>query len=346
MSLAPSPTAARVADILDFLASRPTESFTTSQLARAIDENRTTCQSVLLSLEAAGWVRRSAGKTYSLGSSAIVAGQAALAGLPFLDDLEHELALLHREFGVEAVASVKTDDQMVVVARVGPDRTLVPSLHVGLTVPLVPPFGLAFVAWDDDAFDRWLRRGADMLSSDDIDRLRRAAIVVRGLGYCVTLDRTSRARLADAIRDLDLAVRSPEARARRDQLVDTLAHDEYVMLDIEHQADQPVSQIAAPVFGTDQSVLATLSVMAFPNELIVEDMPRVAERLRTSAQAVTRRINAPSGALSGSTALAPLPGGGTARRKIVARNALTGSVSPRLGSTSRSNGAAQHKERK
>jgi DNA-binding IclR family transcriptional regulator len=291
MSLAPSPTAARVVEILDYLASRPTDSFTTSQLARAVDQNRTTCQSTLLSLEAAGWVRRSAEKTYSLGSSAIVVGQAALAALPFLDDLEVELGSLHAEFGVEAVASVKTDDQMVVVARVGPDRTLVPSLHVGLTVPFVPPFGLAFVAWDDDAFDRWLRRGTDALSDDDIDRLRRAATVVRGLGYCVTLDRTSRARLADTIRDLDLAVRSPDARARRDLLVDTLAHDDYVMLDVEHQADQPVSQISAPVFGADRRVLATVSVMAFPHELIVEDMPRVAERLRRSAETVTRRIH-------------------------------------------------------
>jgi DNA-binding IclR family transcriptional regulator len=294
MSLAPSPTAARVVEILDFLATRPTESFTTSQLARALDQNRTTCQSVVFSLESAGWVRRTTEKAYSLGASAIVAGQAALAALPFLDDIETELASLHAEFGVEAVASVKTDDQMVVVARMGPDRTLVPSLHVGLTVPLVPPFGLAFVAWDDDAFDRWLRRGTDTLSEDDIERLRRAATVVRGLGYCVTLDRTSRARLADAIRDLDLAARSPDARARRDQLVDTLAHDEYVMLDIEHQADQPVSQISAPVFGADGRVLATLSVMAFPHELIVEDMPRVAGRLRTSARAVTRRVNGPA----------------------------------------------------
>ncbi|HUP72357.1 MAG TPA: helix-turn-helix domain-containing protein [Acidimicrobiales bacterium] len=291
MSLAPSPTAARVVEILDFLAGRPTDSFTTSQLARALGQNRTTCQSVLLSLEEAGWVRRTAEKAYSLGSSAIVAGQAALAALPFLDDVEAELSSLHAEFGVEAVASVKTDDQMVVVARVGPDRTLVPSLHVGLTVPFVPPFGLAFVAWDDDAFERWLRRSTDTLAAQDVDRLRRAAAVVRGLGYCVTLDRTSRARLADAIRDLDLAVRSPEARARRDQLVDTLAHDEYVMVDIEHQADQPVSQISAPVFGADQRVLATLSVMAFPHELLVEDMPRVAERLRVSAETVTDRIH-------------------------------------------------------
>jgi DNA-binding IclR family transcriptional regulator len=299
VSLAPSPTAARVVEILDFLAQRPTDSFTTSQLARALDQNRTTCQAALLSLEAAGWVRRDTDRAYSLGSSAIIAGQAALAGLPFLGDLEAELAALHDEFGVEAVGSIRSDDQMVVVARVGPDRTLVPSLHVGLTVPLVPPFGLAFVAWDNDAFERWLRRAGDSLVRRDIDRLRRAASVVRGLGYSVTLDRTSRARLADAIRDLDLAARSPEARARRDQLVDPLAHDEYVMLDIERQADQPVSQIAAPVFGVDGRVVATLSVMAFPHELTVDAMPLVAERLRAAAAAVTRRVQGVSHARRG-----------------------------------------------
>jgi DNA-binding IclR family transcriptional regulator len=73
--------------------------------------------------------------------------------------------------------------------------------------------------------------------------------------------------------------------------VETLAHDEYVMVDIERQADQPVSQISAPVFGADQRVLATMSVMAFPHELIVEEMPRVAERLRAAAETVTRRID-------------------------------------------------------
>ena len=118
MSLAPSPTAARVVEILDYLAQRPTDAFTTSQLARALEQNRTTCQAALLSLEAAGWVRRNPDKAYSLGSSAIVAGQAALAGLPFLSDVEDELQDLHAEFGVEAVASISSEDQMVVVARV------------------------------------------------------------------------------------------------------------------------------------------------------------------------------------------------------------------------------------
>jgi DNA-binding IclR family transcriptional regulator len=301
VSLAPSPTAGRVVEILDFLAQRPTEAFTTSQLARALEQNRTTCQAVLLSLEAAGWVRRNADKAYSLGSSAVVAGQAALAGLPFLGDLEVELGALHDEFGVEAVGSIRSDDQMVVVARVGPDRTLVPALHVGLTVPFVPPFGLAFVAWDPDAFERWLRRAGESLSPHEIERFRGAAAVVRGLGYSVTLDRTSRARLADAIRDIDLAARSPEARARRDQLVDSLAHDEYVMLDIERQADEPVSQIAAPVFGADGRVIATLSVMAFPHELTVDEMPLVAERLRAAAASVTRRVQGVSHARQAAT---------------------------------------------
>ena len=66
MSLAPSPTAARVVEILDYLAQRPTDAFTTSQLARALEQNRTTCQAALLSLEAAGWVRRDPDKAYSL----------------------------------------------------------------------------------------------------------------------------------------------------------------------------------------------------------------------------------------------------------------------------------------
>ena len=68
------------------------------------------------------------------------------------------VADVHHETGHEATAYLPSGRDLVVVARSGPEHFVQGGVVVGQVFPLVPPYGLASVAWSDDAFERWLER--------------------------------------------------------------------------------------------------------------------------------------------------------------------------------------------
>ena len=73
--LKPTPAVVRSTRLLDFMATRPYEAFTLSELAAAIEISPASALAILHALEAAGYVRRHpVQKTYVLGPALLVAG--------------------------------------------------------------------------------------------------------------------------------------------------------------------------------------------------------------------------------------------------------------------------------
>jgi len=71
----PSPAVLRAVDVLEFLATRPADAPTMSEIARRTGLNKATCQSVLLALAERGYVLRDASSLgYSLGPVLIPLG--------------------------------------------------------------------------------------------------------------------------------------------------------------------------------------------------------------------------------------------------------------------------------
>jgi DNA-binding IclR family transcriptional regulator len=280
-----------VAELLGFLAAYPGRAFSVSELSRALGQNRATCQALLLALGEADFVRRDASKAWSLGPGLIAIGDAALGGLPLIDELRAGVAALHDQLGFEILATVETGRQALVVARAGPDAAFAPAMRIGQTFPLVPPFGLAFVAWSGEAaFERWLERSTRPLSRRDVARYRKAAELARRLGYCTTLDPATRRHLAGVMAELAREPRRIEARARRDRLVQALAHDEYLVAEPGARRAPSVSLIAAPVFGPDGGVAAVISLVAFPQQISADNAAQLADALRLGAARMSARL--------------------------------------------------------
>ncbi|HEV8298828.1 MAG TPA: helix-turn-helix domain-containing protein [Acidimicrobiales bacterium] len=293
MGLAPSPSARRVVIMLRALAAQPGRGVRATDLAAQVGENRTTCLATLLALEAEGWVRRDAAKRYSLGPAAIAVGNAALAGLPVVDETRAELQALYESTGLEAITGVATGADILVVARAGPERQLAPSARVGDVIPLVPPLGLTYVAFDDAAFERWLASATTSLTHDERQRYRDARNTVRTLGYGVTLDPGTRASFAAALDEFARSPRSAELRARRDRLIQTLAHDDYLVADDNRGRALHVAQLSAPVMGPDDRVAAVIGVVALPRQLSVEDVADIGAEICAAVTRVARRLAAP-----------------------------------------------------
>lgn len=157
MGLAPSPTAARVVEIIQLLVQEPTEALSASEISRALGQNRTTCQAILLALESADWVRRDRRKAYSLGPGALAIGVGARSSMPVVDELRREISTLSQSLGVEVTGSIVSQGNVLIVARSGQYKTFAPTMQVGQSFTLAPPFGLVFVAWDEGEVERSIR---------------------------------------------------------------------------------------------------------------------------------------------------------------------------------------------
>lgn len=256
MTLQPSPSAERTIQVVRFLAEHPGETFSVSDLARRVRQNRATCQSVVLALEAANWVQRRDGGGYTLGVGLISVGAAAQRGTGVIELLRSAAQDLYLVTGCEVIACLPTGTHMIVVARSGPSDPFSVATNIGQAFSIEPPVGLSYAAWDDTELDRWMDR-APQLGRGERARLTEAATLVRELGYSVTLDPATRRALDGSVGSL--------AEADRTEVLAALAHDEYAAIDPTRR-NVRVSYVSAPVFGPDGRIAALMGLTLGPDD--------------------------------------------------------------------------------
>jgi DNA-binding IclR family transcriptional regulator len=171
--------------ILDFMASRPTEAFSLTELARALNINAASTHAVLAAMTGAGYlIRHPTHKTYRLGPSTMAVGHAALESHPVIGAARAEMERLAAELDLECVASAPLARELVVVGSVGRPHRFGPLVRVGQRLALIPPLGIMYVAWSSSKeVDEWLKRANG--SPGDESLYRRYLASARALGYTV-----------------------------------------------------------------------------------------------------------------------------------------------------------------
>jgi DNA-binding IclR family transcriptional regulator len=285
----PALASARAIAVLNFLASHPDESFTLTELARGIDVNMASGLSVLQALTDAGYVHRHhSHKTYSLGPALVAVGFAALARYRVIDIAPDEMRQLAADLGAECVASVVVGEDIVIVATSGRPQREGTDVRVGERVPMIPPLGPIFLAWaDDQRVERWLDApGAEL--DDEVRRSNRRALeAVRTRGYSVGLESGTRMESGQVLADLVTAPRDERLRGRARSLIAAMGHD-YRVVDLEETEPVLVSNVAAPVFGSDGEVVLGLTVQGFGEPMSGEEIAAVGQRLLASTRQLTR----------------------------------------------------------
>lgn len=281
MALQPAPSALRTVEIVRFLADHPGQVFAVAELARRVGQSRTTCQSVLQALEPSQWVHRSK-DGYSLGSGLIAIGAAAQGGAAVVSLLRASARDLHNRIGCEILGYLPAGDRLVNVIRVGSLLPLSTTMVEGQTFPLAPPYGLAFAAWNEQDLEQWIAR-APGLGKARTARLRRAAKMVRELGYSVMLDPVTRLQFRSAVDGLS---------AKRRQLIATaLDYDDMVGADFEGLNVMRVSLLSGPVFGPDATVCALIGVVFDATEY--HRLAEMADALKAECRDLSSRLGAP-----------------------------------------------------
>jgi DNA-binding IclR family transcriptional regulator len=281
-----APAVSRTVALLDFLAARPTEAFSLSELARRLDLNKSTTHAVLTTLADAGYVaRHPVEKSYTLGPALVAIGEAAAAS-PSLDIAEFardEMRGLADEFGVQCVASRIIGAEIVIIAHTGTREPLGQSLSVGHRLPFVPPLGTVFVAWSaPTVIDAWLQRLGTSAKKSELARYRQAVAAVRDRGFSIVLEADARRRLGRAV-----AERDPDV----ERIVEELGHEEYILLELERSVSYQLSLVAAPVFGPDGGVVMAVAMFGFRGPLDAVELTRAGSRVLAATRAVTHAIH-------------------------------------------------------
>jgi DNA-binding IclR family transcriptional regulator len=153
----PSPGAERVVAVLEFLAARPDDRFSLSELARGCRLNKATAHALLTELTARGvLLRHPDEKRYSLGPRLIPVGRAARRGYNVADFASGVVRRLAASTGAHTIAVARdpTADYADAVEEAG-----TPAASLPIRWPLVPPVGVMFFAWaDGPSVETWLAR--------------------------------------------------------------------------------------------------------------------------------------------------------------------------------------------
>jgi DNA-binding IclR family transcriptional regulator len=292
MPLNPSPSVMRAGEVLGYLARNAPEAYSVSDVARAIDLPRATCDSILLALaEQELVVRHDPDLRYTLGPACVALGDAARGDhwLVLSRPAAQDLARSTRSF-VALVTRRGSEARVVDVFDQGPPFGL--KTVIGQAIPLVPPFGAVFVAWADGARrEEWLEHAAVTLSKREQARYRSALDAVRERGYSVTVSDFSHADFQKALSRLADHPDAVDLLRRRDELMREIVHTEYLPTTIDAESTLRVSQMSAPVFDGSGNVACAVMMLGPPYDISTREIAALGGPLRQAADHATARLS-------------------------------------------------------
>jgi DNA-binding IclR family transcriptional regulator len=278
-----APAVERSIAVLNFLASRPDDRFTLSEIARSTDLNKATLHAILGALTESGFVlREEERKTYSLGPALVALGGAAVEANPAVQLAMPHMEGLSNELGLDCVASTAIEDQIVILTRTSSRRPFGIMVEPGQRLPLAPPLGTVFVAWSSQGeIDKWLAKVGPKASNADIQRDRQAVDTVRARGYSLGLGGEP----------IPKEERGTKGRPRTlEDNVRSIRVDEYALIELDNSSAYRLNHIGAPVFDAHGNVSLALFLIGFQGDIAAGEVPRYAERLRYACAAVTEKV--------------------------------------------------------
>jgi DNA-binding IclR family transcriptional regulator len=264
------------------LVAHPGKAATLSEFSKELDLNIASTHAVLAVLTHSGYlVRHPIRRTYTIGPLLVAAGHIAQQEHPAVEHAQEAITSLSEQFGYELLVTTAAGDAIVVLARAGPHHPR--GLEVGRRIPLVPPMGSVFVAWQtEEAIAEWMQRAGE-LTVEQRRGLRAMLQSVASNGYSIAL----RQQDTDPARwSFDPATR--DRQGMKEQKVDP-SHG-YLLEDIDPARSYDVQMIAAPVFDTEGQVALALVLAEVPRLMPADDIRQWAARLRDAGLIISRRI--------------------------------------------------------
>ncbi len=183
-----SPGVRRVVSILNFFADHPGQSFTLTDLVRALKLSRATCHGLLAGLVEAGYLYRTSDKAYLLGPALVSIGEVAKAHFSPLQAAQPEMRALADEFDVTCSATFRERGDVVIRERATAVSHLGNSVPRGTRLPLAPQFASLFFVWaPQDEVDGWLDETEPAPSPEQREAMQQGILFAREHGFLFSI---------------------------------------------------------------------------------------------------------------------------------------------------------------
>ena len=275
-----SPGVRRMVAILDFFADHPDQSFTLTDLVRALKLSRATCHALLAGLVDSGYLYRTHDKSYVIGPRLVAIGRIAGEHFSPLQVAQPEMRALADEFSAICSAFFREGDEVVVRARAASISQLGFSIPQGARLQLRPPFGAIYFAWSLPAVaEAWV---------DGIDPPTTAAQreqMLKGIGFA------RQHGFLFGVRNLNVPRfdEAPEQifKGQRAEYPVTLEYE------IDPARQYLLTFLNAPVFDERQDVAFTLGLMGFTGSFSGAEVEHMGRRLREACDRITNFAGRP-----------------------------------------------------
>lgn len=196
-----------------------------------------------------------------------------ITGTRLAEAARPRMQALAAELGAECSALTSAGGDLIVVATAAAPGLDVRGM-VGQRIPLRPPLGELYVAWQgEEAAEAWLASAPKVDEETRADYRRRLELArQRGWSMSLADDRgpdsgteaaAPHQRLGDALREYSASELTP-ARQRAIEQEITQVSRYYAPVDLSHNERYDINSLVAPVFGSDGEVLMVLRLSQLP----------------------------------------------------------------------------------
>jgi DNA-binding IclR family transcriptional regulator len=271
----PAPGVRRIVSILNFFADHPGQSFTLTDLVRALRLSRATCHALLAGLVESGYLYRTQDKSYVIGPTLVSIGRIAQRHLSPLQVAQPEMRALADEFDAICSAFFREGDDVIVRLRAAALSHLGWSIPEGARRLLRAPFAAVYYAWGPKVqADAWLAQTVPVPTVEQRGAMFEAMAFAREHGYCFFV---RNARVPETDPD---TVFSPENNEFPIELPSVLKADE----------DYQLGSVVAPIFDENHQVAFLLGLMGFIDRVRGARIEKIGRRLREACDRITQFV--------------------------------------------------------
>jgi flavin reductase (DIM6/NTAB) family NADH-FMN oxidoreductase RutF/DNA-binding IclR family transcriptional regulator len=228
--------------------------------------------------------------------TSLVMGASAdmLHSLSIADRARAEIEALAGDVGFECYAQVPKGDQFVVVASVFPPLSAIPPWRIGMTFPVVPPWGEVFMAWAPrDEQTAWMDR--IRTPAEDRQRILDEMEAIRSTGWAMTVWRST----SDIHRVTDVIAEHGQTPAAERELAQLYATQVGWVAAVRSPDDVAgldgypagsIASISAPVRGADGEFKLMVNIYNMPITTPQAEVQRCIRRLLEATERIARRL--------------------------------------------------------
>lgn len=261
-----SPGVRRVVAILNFIADHPEQSFTLTDLVRALRLSRATSHSLLTGLVEAGYLYRGSDKSYMLGPALAALGEIAKTHFSPMQVAQPEMRALADEYDAICAACVREGSDAVIRERTAALSHVGQSTPRGAKLPLLAQLASVFFVWSSpEEVDQWLDNLDPPPSPEQREMMLRGIEVIRGRGFGV-------------------GVRKGEWHGRisplgRQAAWDMLDQTMSPLFDVDPDTEYDLGSLHAPVYDSRKKVVFVLALSGFKGPCRGRDLEDIGRHL-------------------------------------------------------------------